>query len=112
MVRIVSSKFLLEHAQKDGRRFVQEYHTDDKGVVHKEGYYLAAAGADYDAVMRARVPQVEAQIAEAVRSEKYAADEDSAQTKLDTYVARLSDDDAKRLIRYTDDELATVRERL
>ena len=110
MIRLVSSKAITEHAQKDGRRFVREQHTDDTGEVH-EAYYLAAVGTDHSAVMRARVPQIEAQIAEAVRSEKYAADEDSAQTKLDTYVARLSDDDAKRLIRYTDDELATVRER-
>ena len=108
---IVSSTFVLEHAQKDGRRHVREYHTDEKGVVHEAGY-LADVGTNHKAVMLARVPGIEAQLAEAERVEKFTADEDSARAKLDGYVARLSDDDAKRLIGYTDDELKIVRERV
>lgn len=105
---IVSSTFTLGHVQIDGRRWVYESHTDGKGVVHPYNY-LAEIGTDYRAVMLARVPQLETQFAEAVIQEKRADDEGVAQIKLDAYLDGLSDDDAKRLIGYTDDELKVVR---
>lgn len=107
---IVASEFKIEHAQKDGRRHVHEYHTDDIGAVHTPSY-LAAVGTDYKVVMLARVSEIEAQIVEAAIAQKYGDDEDSAEAKLDAYVAKLSDADAKRLIGYTDDQLVIVRER-
>jgi hypothetical protein len=59
---IVSSVFKLGHAQKDGRRYVIERHTDDAGGVH-QFEYLAADG-DHNAVMLSRVPQLEEQLAD------------------------------------------------
>lgn len=103
---VVSSRFVLEHVQIDGRRYVQEYHTDDQGVVHKEGYYLAAVGTDYNAVMLARAPQIEWQLVEAEIAQERADDEDSAQAKLDVFLAG---DEAKRAIGLSDDELKVVR---
>lgn len=61
---ILSSSALAEHAQVDGRFFVTERHTDHTGAVHTFAY-LAAVGADTSAVMSARVPVIEAQLADA-----------------------------------------------
>lgn len=46
---IVSSTFIVGHAQADGRRYVTERHTDDSGGVH-EREYLAPVGADHAAI--------------------------------------------------------------
>ena len=61
---VVSSSYELDnHTQVDGRRYVTETHTLNVGqpVVIM---YLAAVGADYQAIMDARVDQINAQLAE------------------------------------------------
>lgn len=50
---IVSSTHTLGHAQRDGRRYVTERHTDHTGRVHVREY-LAAPGVDTDALMAAQ----------------------------------------------------------
>lgn len=60
---IVSSVFSLGPVQRDGRRFCTETHTDNIGLAHIASY-LAAAGADYNAIMTARAPKIAVQIAD------------------------------------------------
>jgi hypothetical protein len=60
---IVSSTHVVGHAQADGRRYVTERHTDHLGATH-EVSYLATVNADYVAIRTARVPLVEATLAE------------------------------------------------
>ena len=106
---IVSSTFVAEHAQTDRRQYIRERHTDDEGAVH-EVYYLADVGTDHRTVMLARVSKIEVQIVEVSEAAAQRIIDDSAQARLDAYVAGLSNVDARRLIGYTDDELASVRE--
>lgn len=61
---IVSSSFALDvHTQVDGRRYVTETHTLNEGgpIVIS---YLAEAGTDYQAVLDARVPVLDAVLAD------------------------------------------------
>ena len=107
---IVLSEIVADDAYADGRRTIVEHHTDDKGVVHPNRTIGVPANTDATAEMLARVPFMEEQLAEAVVAQKFADDEDAAEAKLDAYVGRLSDADAKRLIGFSDDELKVVRE--
>jgi hypothetical protein len=50
---IVTSTFSLGHAQKDGRKYSVESHTDHAGVVH-QAEYLSAVSENNNAVMLAR----------------------------------------------------------
>jgi hypothetical protein len=59
---IVSSVHSVGHAQADGRAYVIEVHTDHVGGVHRFEY-LAAIGANYAAIRDARVPEIEARLA-------------------------------------------------
>ena len=61
---IVNSTFTPDaHLQRDGKRHVTERHVDHLGVEHLF-VYKAAADADYAAIMAARVPRIEAALAE------------------------------------------------
>ena len=61
---IVSSTYTVDdRAQVDGRHYVTELHTDSAGVVHRVEY-LAAVGADYDAILAARADAIATQLAE------------------------------------------------
>ena len=61
---IVSSTYQADsNSQPDGRRYVRELHTDSVGVVHVVEY-LAASGADYQAIANARVTAIETTLAE------------------------------------------------
>lgn len=61
---IVSSTFELDGpVQLLGRQYVRESHTDNVGLAHLLEY-LAEAGADYLAIMNARVPVIAEQIAQ------------------------------------------------
>jgi len=61
---IVSSVFRLGVKQRDGRVRVHELHEDSAGGAH--GFdYKALPSADHQAVMLARVPRIEAALAEA-----------------------------------------------
>lgn len=61
---IVSSSHVVGHAQRDGRQYVTETHTDDAGAVLVVEY-LAEAGADHTAIRNARVAAMNEQLAEA-----------------------------------------------
>jgi hypothetical protein len=64
-VSIVSSAYVADgHTQLDGRRYVEEAHTDSVGVVHSVRY-LAPVGADYQAIANARASQIADALAEA-----------------------------------------------
>jgi hypothetical protein len=55
---VVSSSYVAEgHAQADGRVWVRETHTDSAGGVHVFDY-LRGPGMDSDAIMAARISQV------------------------------------------------------
>lgn len=60
---IVSSTFTAGPAQKDGRRYVTETHTDSAGGKHLRSY-LAAVGADHQAIANARAVLVAEEIAQ------------------------------------------------
>lgn len=61
---IVQSTFTPDaHLQRDGKRHVTERHLDHLGVEHLF-VYKADANADYAAIMAARVPRIEAALAE------------------------------------------------
>lgn len=61
---IVSSSYTEDaHAQKDGRRFVTETHTDSAGAVHQVSY-KASPGMDLQAIMAARAVALSEQLAE------------------------------------------------
>lgn len=60
---IVSSTYVVGPAQKDGRRYVTETHTDSIGGKHLRAY-LAAVGADNQAIANARAVLVSEEIAQ------------------------------------------------
>lgn len=61
---ITSSTFTVDsQAQKDGRKYVYERHVVNTGEVLTPSY-LAAAGADYTAIMNARVARLNEQLAD------------------------------------------------
>lgn len=63
---IVSSTHTIDaHTQQGGGRYVIERHTDDAGVVHQVGPYLAPDGFDTAARLAARATQIDEQLAEA-----------------------------------------------
>ncbi len=61
---IISSTHTVGHAQRDGRRYVRESHTDNTGAVFL-AEYLADQGTDYVAVRDARAASISDQLAEA-----------------------------------------------
>jgi len=61
---IVSSLVVEDRVQVDARRMVREQHTTDDGRVLTVDY-LAEPGADVHAQMTARVPTLNAQLADA-----------------------------------------------
>lgn len=60
---IVSSAYVTGPAQRDGRRYVTETHTDSAGGKHLRAY-LAAVGADHQAIANARAALVSEEIAQ------------------------------------------------
>lgn len=70
---IVSSVRTVAPAQKDGRSWVHEVHTDNIGLTYVADY-LAAVGANYDAIMSARATALALQIEIAEYVTKIAAD--------------------------------------
>jgi hypothetical protein len=60
---ITSSSYVLDHIQIDGRREVIESHTLNVGPT-KIVRYLASIGIDYAAIMSARVPLLNAALAD------------------------------------------------
>lgn len=65
---IVSSELTEETAQTDGRKWIEERHTDHVATVHVIRY-LAASGLDINAVMAARVGTLETALAQTEISE-------------------------------------------
>ena len=61
---IISSIIAEDQAQADGRRTIREVHTDHLGREHWV-QYRAASDTDVNAVMLARVPSIDADLAEA-----------------------------------------------
>ena len=61
---IVSSTYEVGHAQRDGKRYVTEYHTDSTGFVHRIEYGPMADGTDYQSIMQARAAQIAEQLAQ------------------------------------------------
>ena len=62
---IVSSTYTVDaHEQADGRKYVVETHADSTGAVHSM-IYLAAVGADYQAIASARAATISAALADA-----------------------------------------------
>jgi hypothetical protein len=57
---IISSVIAWYNIQIDGRHSVREVHTDDQGDVFTFDY-MADVGVDVNAVMAARIPQVQAE---------------------------------------------------
>ena len=57
---IISSSFLLDHEQIDGRRWVIETHLTDKNEI-KINTYLASPKTDYEAAMKAHAELIDAQ---------------------------------------------------
>ena len=63
---IVSSTHIIDaHQQQGGGRYVIERHTDDAGVVHQVGPWLAPDGFDVAARVASRATQINEQLAEA-----------------------------------------------
>jgi hypothetical protein len=60
---IVESSFAVGHAQRDGRRYVTERHTDHLGRVH-EREYLAAPDTDHAALLAAHAATLQQQLRE------------------------------------------------
>ncbi len=61
---IVSTEINVGHAQIDGRRYVEELHTNHLGVVHRIEY-LAAVDTDTAAIAAAHAVQIAEDMAEA-----------------------------------------------
>ena len=60
---IVSSTYQVGIPQHDGRCYVEEFHTDGAGVVHRVEYGPMADGTDYQAIMVARAVQISEDLA-------------------------------------------------
>lgn len=61
---ITDSRYVPDaHTQRDGRRYVTEYHTDSTGFVHRIEYGPMPDGTDYQAIMEARAVQLSEQLA-------------------------------------------------
>lgn len=62
---IDSSSYAVDaHAQRDGRRYVTELHTDSTGEVHRVDYGPVHE-VDYEAIMIERAALLSAQLADA-----------------------------------------------
>lgn len=61
---IVNSRYALEHAQRDGRIWVTETHTDSEGLEHVVRY-LAQVDTDYAAILASRAASIEQALIEA-----------------------------------------------
>lgn len=61
---IISSIIAADNIQKDGRRAIIELHTDHLGKKYQV-FYRASISADINAIMLARVPSIETNLAEA-----------------------------------------------
>lgn len=59
---IVSSVIASDSPQADGRRYVQEMHTDNLGAEHSVLYLTPDAAWDAGAALLARVPVIDAQL--------------------------------------------------
>lgn len=53
-----------DYTQRDGSRYVMEYHTDNLGVVWTVGPYLTQPGFDYNARAQQRAQELSNQLAE------------------------------------------------
>lgn len=63
MTTIVTSSYRLDtHTQIDGRIYVFETFVDNLGNVY-ENFYLAAVGADYDAILAVHTAELNEQLA-------------------------------------------------
>lgn len=63
---IISSTHTIDaHAQEGAGHYVVERHTDDAGVVHQIGPWLAPAGFDIDARLASRATELAEQLADA-----------------------------------------------
>lgn len=62
---IVSSTYAVEQPQIDGRRYVNEMHTDHLGNVYRIGYGPVPDTTDYAAVCAARAVELEQALADA-----------------------------------------------
>jgi hypothetical protein len=54
---IVNSSYTVGHEQADGTRLIVETHIDSEGEVHKRRYF-AEPGMDYDAILAARIVEL------------------------------------------------------
>lgn len=55
---IVSSTYVLGHAQANGKRYVTETHTTNLGEVFTSEYGPVADGTDYQAIANARAVEL------------------------------------------------------
>lgn len=53
----MNSSYVVEHEQRDGRKWVTETHIDDVGERHV-ARYLADRNTDYDAILSARATEI------------------------------------------------------
>lgn len=65
---VIASTYAVGHPQADGRHYVTETHTDSSGGVYVIDY-LAAIGADYDEICRARAAAIDEHLEASVDSE-------------------------------------------
>jgi len=56
---VVSSKIAYDKPRDSGMRQIREDHTLHDGTAHPPVKYLAAPGQDVEAIMRARVPEID-----------------------------------------------------
>jgi hypothetical protein len=97
---IVSSTHTIDaHQQQGGGRYVIERHTDDAGVVHQVGPWLAPEGFDVAARVTARAVALDAQIAAvALEAQERIAADAKVIAVLDTAVkaGTLTDEEIKK----------------
>lgn len=60
---IVSSRYVVGHAQADGRCYIEEFHTDSTGAVHRVEYGPMPDGTDYQTIMEARALRISEELA-------------------------------------------------
>lgn len=61
---IVTSTYKVGHAQANGRRYVEEFHTDSTGAVHWLEYGPMPDDTDYQAILTARAAVISEQLAQ------------------------------------------------
>ncbi len=100
---IVSSVIQEDSTQGDVHRWITEFHTDDKGVVHRM-FYMVDAGVDVDVTLARNAARIEEQMATDAAERRLDNFYQQSVGKVNSYLRGLTAAERKTAIGLTDAE--------